>query len=237
MTKYSFQGRIWVKKKGQFLISEGRVELLKLIEKHGSLKQAAEELGMSYRHAWGILKKINENMGEEVIESVRGGASGGETILTEAGKEIIEEYEERARAMDIIMRFGPRPSVAVDGIIIRNNKILLIQRRNNPFKGRYAIPGGFVEFKEPVEDAVVREIEEETGLKTAVKKLFGVYSTPDRDPRGHTISVVFELDISGGKTNAGSDAASLKWFKLDKLPELAFDHLDIISDYRNSKNK
>jgi 8-oxo-dGTP diphosphatase len=240
MQKFRYQAKIWAKKNDLFIISEGRVQLLKLIEKYGSIKRAAEEMRMSYRHAWGIIKKINNALNENVVESIRGGEKGGRTVLTRFGKKLIEEYEGRLNAIDIIMRFGPRPAITVDGIITRKQKVLLIMRKNKPFQGFYAFPGGFVEYKEPVEVAVLREVEEETGLKTRIQNLIGVYSAPDRDPRGHTISVIYELDITGGRVKAGSDAKSIKWFNFDNLPELAFDHGQIIKDflrYRGKKEK
>ncbi|MFU8653462.1 NUDIX domain-containing protein [Methanotorris formicicus] len=125
----------------------------------------------------------------------------------------------------------PSPSLTVDGIIEINNKILLIKRKKHPFKDFWALPGGFVECGETVEEAVIREVEEETGLKTKVKKLLGVYSNPNRDPRGHTISVVFVLDVVGGEILAGDDAKDAGLFDLNNLPKLAFDHENIIKDY------
>jgi len=231
MSKYQFNAKISVMKKSKFILSEGRVRLLKLVDKYGSISKAASEMHMSYRHAWGIIRKINDSLQEEAVISERGGESGGKTYVTTAGLELIRKYEERKKAAEIIMRFGPRPAVTVDGIIIKNKKILLIRRKNPPYKGTYALPGGFVKYKEPLEEAVVREIKEETGLVTDINRLIGVYSASDRDPRGHTISVAYELKILSGKVLAGSDAESAKWFSLGALPEIAFDHKDIIRDY------
>ncbi len=123
------------------------------------------------------------------------------------------------------------PALTVDAIILIDDKLLLIQRGNDPFKGYYALPGGFVGYGERVEDAVEREVKEETGLDAEVQELMGVYSAPDRDPRGHTISVVFHLEVIGGELKAGDDAVGVKLFELDELPELAFDHSDIIWDF------
>ena len=122
-----------------------------------------------------------------------------------------------------------KPSIAVDGVLIKNGKILLIKRKNEPFKGKWALPGGFVEYGEKVEDAVLREFQEEVGIKAKIKKLLGVYSDPKRDPRGHVISVVFLLEAEG-EPKAGDDAADAKFFSLDELPPLAFDHEKIIKD-------
>jgi 8-oxo-dGTP diphosphatase len=124
-----------------------------------------------------------------------------------------------------------RLSITVDAVILKENKIVLIKRRNAPFKEYYALPGGFVDYGEKVEDAVIREVKEETGLKTKIEKLVGVYSAPDRDPRGHTITIVYKLNITGGKLRSGDDAKEIGLFALDKLPKLAFDHEEIIGDF------
>ena len=122
-----------------------------------------------------------------------------------------------------------KPSITVDGVIIKNGKILLVKRRNEPFKGKWALPGGFVEYGETVEKAVLREVKEETGMDAKIKKLVGVYSDPARDPRGHTISIVFLLEGKGDAI-AGDDAIEAKFFDLNELPPLAFDHEKIIKD-------
>jgi len=122
------------------------------------------------------------------------------------------------------------PNLTVDGAIFKDKKILLIKRKNEPFKGKWALPGGFVEYGEIVEDAVIREIFEETGLKTKIEKILGVYSDPNRDPRGHTVSIVYYLKVLDGKLKGSDDAADAKYFKLNSLPELSFDHEHIIND-------
>jgi len=122
------------------------------------------------------------------------------------------------------------PSLTTDGIIFKNNQILLIKRKNPPFKGKWALPGGFVEYGEKTEYAIIREVSEETGLKTKINKLAGVYSDPDRDPRGHTVTIVYILDIIFGDINAGDDASNVKFFNIKELPKLSFDHGKIIND-------
>jgi 8-oxo-dGTP diphosphatase len=124
------------------------------------------------------------------------------------------------------------PKITVDGIILSNNLLLLIKRKNNPFKDFWALPGGFIEYNEKSEDAVIREVLEETGLVTRVKKLVGVYSDPNRDPRGHTISIVYEIEIINGKIQSGDDASEVKFFNINNIPDrLSFDHDKIIKDY------
>jgi len=123
------------------------------------------------------------------------------------------------------------PKLTVDGIILKNRKILLIKRGNQPFKGKWALPGGFVEYEEKTEDAVKREVFEETGLKTKIKQLVGIYSDPKRDPRGHTITIVYNLEISGGKMESSGDACDINFFNVNKLPQLSFDHNSIIQDF------
>ncbi len=123
------------------------------------------------------------------------------------------------------------PSLAVDIIILFDRKLVLIKRGRDPFKESFAIPGGFVEYGETVENAAIRETKEETGLDVTKLSLFGVYSEPGRDPRGHTISIVFHGE-GKGVPKAGDDAKELYLFDLDKIPDnLAFDHNKIIQDF------
>jgi 8-oxo-dGTP diphosphatase len=124
------------------------------------------------------------------------------------------------------------PKLTVDAVIILNSKIVLIQRKNPPFKGKFALPGGFVEIGETVEEAVVREVLEETGLIIEIVKLLGVYSEPSRDPRGHTVSIVY-LATGKGVPRADSDAEGVCLFDLQEMPEMAFDHNRIIENARS----
>jgi 8-oxo-dGTP diphosphatase len=122
------------------------------------------------------------------------------------------------------------PRLTVDAVIKKDDSILLIKRLNPPFKGAWALPGGFVDYGEDVVDAVIREAAEETGFRVNVKRLVGVYSDPKRDPRFHTVSVVYECDVVGGELKAGDDAEEAGFFRCSELPEIAFDHARIISD-------
>jgi 8-oxo-dGTP diphosphatase len=122
------------------------------------------------------------------------------------------------------------PKVTVDGVLFEDLKILLVKRKNPPFQGKWALPGGFVEYGETTESAVKREIREETGLTTRISSLLGVYSNPSRDPRGHTISIVYILEKKDGKVSGGDDAAEAVFHYIDSLPPLSFDHDKIVKD-------
>jgi ADP-ribose pyrophosphatase YjhB (NUDIX family) len=121
------------------------------------------------------------------------------------------------------------PPVAADCIIEIGGQIVLIERRNTPFG--WAIPGGFVDFGETIEQAAVREAREETSLEVELRALLGVYSRPDRDPRGQTITVVY-VGTADGVPQAADDAKNAGLFPPDKPPvPLAFDHAEILADY------
>jgi len=123
------------------------------------------------------------------------------------------------------------PSLAVDIIIFFDNKLVLIKRGRDPFKDFFALPGGFVGYGEAVENAATREAKEETGLDVKKLTILGVYSKPDRDPRGHTVSVVFH-GIGNGIPKAGDDAKELFLFDMNHIPKnLAFDHSIILRDF------
>jgi len=123
------------------------------------------------------------------------------------------------------------PLLTVDAIIVHDSMIVFVRRKNNPFKGMFALPGGFVELGETTEEAVMRESLEETGLSIEIVKLIGVYSEPSRDPRGHTVSICY-LAKGRGNPKAGSDAAEVALFTIDGIPKLAFDHNHIIEQAR-----
>jgi 8-oxo-dGTP diphosphatase len=133
------------------------------------------------------------------------------------------------------------PVPAVDFLISKDNnsKILLVRRKNDPFKGMLSIPGGFINEGETAEDAMRREAKEETSLIVEPIAILGVYSDPQRDPRMHTISVTFITRIVRGTENARDDAAALQWVevggeldRLIQLQQIAFDHSKILSDYK-----
>ncbi len=126
-------------------------------------------------------------------------------------------------------------AAASDAIIVDEKRsVLLVKRKNEPGKGKWATPGGFIEDGESAEEAAVREAEEETGVAAKVQKLIGVFSSPSRDPRG-TISIAYLCTPleKAKKEKAGSDAQEAKWFPLEKLPELAFDHRLILENAKS----
>jgi 8-oxo-dGTP diphosphatase len=129
----------------------------------------------------------------------------------------------------------PRAMNTVDAIIIDSetkSKILLINRLNEPYKNCWALPGGFIEMDETLLDSVNRETLEETSLSGIEFKQFATYGDPGRDPRGRNITVVFYgFCDNTDKAAAGDDAKSLKWFNLSDLPELGFDHRQVIEDF------
>ncbi|MFP4023168.1 MAG: NUDIX domain-containing protein [Thiohalospira sp.] len=128
----------------------------------------------------------------------------------------------------------PRPAVTVDIIVFKEvknkNQVLLIERKNHPFKNMWALPGGFVDMDEDIETAAYRELEEETSIKNIKLTQLRAFGKPGRDPRGRTISIVYTgfLNVHKQKIEAGDDAKNLKWFYVNELPELAFDHREII---------
>jgi len=122
------------------------------------------------------------------------------------------------------------PMLATDVVIRYKGGVVLVRRKNGPFRGKWALPGGFVRYGEKVELAAVREAREETGLRVKLRDLLGVYSDPKRDPRGHIVSVCFLAQRVSGKMKAASDADEVKIFKRIPWEELAFDHADILKD-------
>ena len=130
----------------------------------------------------------------------------------------------------------PRPAVTVDIVIFslraEQLQVLLVQRGEDPYQQMWALPGGFVQINEGLEDAALRELSEETGLGEAYLEQLYTYGDPHRDPRGRVITVAYfaliptdaPLDVA-----AGSDAQDVRWFPVDELPQLAFDHAEIVT--------
>ncbi len=131
----------------------------------------------------------------------------------------------------------PRASLTVDAIVIKkkSHQLLLIQRKNMPFVGKWALPGGFVDMDELLVDGCIRELKEETGLDLTRMTQFKTYDAINRDPRGRTISIVhYGFAEENAEVQAADDAMQARWFSIQNLPELAFDHAQIISDFIES---
>ncbi len=141
-----------------------------------------------------------------------------ELICPHCGK-VVEKYKNPFPTVDIIIEL----------VDIKERPIVLIKRKNPPYG--WAIPGGFVDYGESLEEAAIREAKEETGLEIKLKYMLGAYSDPKRDPRFHTISVVFVAEAKG-KPKAGDDAKEVGVFLKEEIPkQLAFDHGKILEDY------
>jgi 8-oxo-dGTP diphosphatase len=130
----------------------------------------------------------------------------------------------------------PRPAVTVDAIVIAEKNgqslVLLILRKADPFKGKWALPGGFAGIDETLSDACKRELKEETGLWNIELKQFYTFDAPDRDPRERVISVTFHGKLKEiVAVKGGDDALEAKWFPVASLPEMAFDHKEIIEKF------
>lgn len=128
----------------------------------------------------------------------------------------------------------PRPALTSDCIIWRKieeeTSVLLIRRKREPYKDHWAFPGGFVEEEETLEETAARELYEETGLSGITMEQFHTFSKPGRDPRGWTVSVAFIGSVGPASIilQAGDDAGEVQWFPVDKVPELAFDHGEML---------
>lgn len=129
------------------------------------------------------------------------------------------------------------PTPTADIILQRDSKILMVRRKKDPFKGQLALPGGFINEGETAEEAARREAIEETTLEVEPIEILGVYSDPKRDPRKHVMSIVFVGIIVGGSDKAGDDAESIEWVELGTIEkqEIAFDHAQILRDYKKWK--
>ena len=128
----------------------------------------------------------------------------------------------------------PRASVTADAVLFAEKDgqiyVLLIQRGNEPYKGCWAFPGGFLNMDETVIKCAERELEEETGIVLSGMQLAGVYSDVERDPRGRVITAAYTAMTAMPEAKAGDDAAAARWWPLNALPKLAFDHDVILRD-------
>ena len=125
-----------------------------------------------------------------------------------------------------------RPAVIADCVVFCNDSaglsVLLIERANDPFKGCWAFPGGFMEMEENAEDCAKRELKEETGMEVRSLEYLGTFSEVNRDPRGRTITIAYYAVVEKSDVIGADDASQAKWFPIDSIPSLAFDHEEIL---------
>ena len=128
----------------------------------------------------------------------------------------------------------PHPAVTADCIVFYKEddklEVLLIKRKNEPYKDCWAFPGGFVNMDESAEEAAIRELKEETGLEVSEVEQLKAYSNPDRDPRERVITIAFIAESEIKAVKGSDDAKEARWFDISNLPPLAFDHEDILRD-------
>lgn len=174
-----------------------------------------------------------EDCVEILTEPLKNSTEALREASVQAFTELLKEVQKEERVHKAGAAENMHPLVTVDAIIERDGKILLIKRKNEPFKGYWALPGGFVEYGESTEDAIIREVKEETDLDISINALLGVYSKPGRDPRGHVISICYEASAVG-KEKGGTDASDAAFFTLERIKDLklAFDHRDILTEYK-----
>ncbi len=150
--------------------------------------------------------------------------------------ESTEQFSQAGQEQGTIYR---NPALTVDAVVLHRQNhfqdseacsVLLIKRGQDPFQGRHALPGGFVDYGEDIDLAISREIKEETGLEGLPFRQFRTFGKPGRDPRGHTVSVVYVAMVIGERPEVvgGDDAAEAEWFPISRLPDLAFDHAQIL---------
>ena len=130
----------------------------------------------------------------------------------------------------------PRPAVTTDTLVFRDGEqcieVLLVKRKKEPYKDYWALPGGFLEIEETPEEGAMRELREETGLKVDLLKEVGTFGEIDRDPRGRTITIAFYTFVrrNSDQLRARTDATAVKWASIKNLPEMAFDHREILEE-------
>ncbi len=221
---YEVECILLLKRDGKVVLTELEAQILRSVRDVGSLQAIGKRLGMPSGDLLGTLISLNDGQGRELVS-----IDGDDVDLTPEGLEAIRTLELKRKMLDEQMvHMWRKPYLTTDGVLIENGRVLLVRRGNEPAKGAMALPGGIVEYGERLEDCVVREVREETGLETRVLRLVGIFSDPGRDPRGHFVSALYELERTGGELLAGDDAAETGFYPLDHLPQLAFDHEEMI---------
>jgi len=221
---YEVECDLTLKRDGKVVLTELEAQLLRLVRDLGSLQAIGKRLGVPSGDLLGTLGTLDDGRGHGLAS-----VDGDDVDLTEEGLEALLTFELKRRMLEEQMdHLWRKPYLTTDGVLIEGGRVLLVRRGKEPAKGAMALPGGIVEYGERLEDCVVREVREETGLETRVLRLIGIFSDPGRDPRGHFISALYELEWTGGELLAGDDAAETGFYPLDDLPRLAFDHEEMV---------
>jgi 8-oxo-dGTP diphosphatase len=213
---------------GVLLMNDPLHALLLALEAGTPLTEAIAKAGLSTGFVRRWRSQVQGLRGSDPLRRV-----GRHVRASDLGGRLLEEFEHRKAAHEA--HDTPKlqaPLLAADGVVLIEGKLVAVRRKYDPFRGQYALPGGMVEYGETLEEAAVREVREETGLETTVVSLVGVYSHPDRDPRGHVVSAVYELNATGGTLESGSDAAGVELIDLEAPPDMGFDHGSIVADFR-----
>lgn len=221
---YEMECNLSLKRNGHLILTETDAEMLRQIRECGTLEQVGRRLGLPVGDLVGSLGSISRRSKIDLVRICEDSVN-----LTPEGEDALSTFDLKRRMLDEqLLHLWRKPYLTADGVLIEADKVLLVRRGREPGKGLLALPGGIVNYGERLEECVVREVEEETGIVTEVVRLVGVLSDPERDPRGHFVTAVYELKRKGGVLRAGDDAAEAGFFQLNELTNLAFDHAHII---------
>ena len=208
------------------ILAENLAENLKCPEGSNTRRDAREIRDASIQAFAALLKFIGDRYSTDTDDKSDNGDSDAGDNSGTAGDRMTECF--------CICNGHKAPAVAVDAVVRKGNRILLIKRKRGPFKGKFALPGGFVECGETTKEAIIREVKEETAVDIEIEGLLGVYSNPERDPRGHVISICYTATVIGeGKEKGGDDAEEAVFVDIEEIntDNLAFDHFRIINEY------
>jgi 8-oxo-dGTP diphosphatase len=228
MAAYEVECDLSLRRDGELIMGPEGAAVLRSIADGKPIYGTSAALHLSVKRIRRVIDEMERTSGHQLVSRRKGAKAG----LTEEGKELLDIYESHSQvAREQIERRFRNPILTVDGILPFEGGIVLVRRGREPGRGRLALPGGIVEYGETVETAVRREFLEETGLTTRVVRLLGVYSDPERDPRGHFISLLFELRYEEGDIRPGDDAAEAVVMPITDITDLAFDHGNMVNDY------